>query len=168
MKAGLQDLVPIFNSHRMVQEYVTRYYLPCSRRFNSLCREDFVGSKDLAVWRQKLMIGWQAVSVEDVMSSDDLEMPVGREVEVLARIKLGDLSPEDVIVEAYYGRLDPQGEFAERETVSMEVQDSDGDSHIFRGLIPCRTTGRFGYTVRVMPSHERLENPFAMGLVTWA
>jgi starch phosphorylase len=89
-------------------------------------------------------------------------------VEVLARIKLGDLSPEDVIVEAYYGRLDPQGEFVERETVSMEVQDSDGDSYIFRGLIPCKITGRFGYTVRVMPSHERLENPFAMGLVTWA
>jgi starch phosphorylase len=120
------------------------------------------------MWRQKLMTCWNAVSVEEVVSSDDLEMPVGQEVEVVARVKLGDLLPEDVIVEAYYGRLDHQGEFAGRETVTLEVQDSDGDSYTFRGLIPCRTTGRFGYTVRVMPSHKRLENPFAMGLVTWA
>ncbi len=168
MRAGLRNLVPIFNSHRMVQEYVTRYYLPCSRRFNTLCREDFAGAKDLAAWRQKLMTGWNAVSVEEVVSNDDLEMPVGQEVEVVARVKLGDLSPEDVSVEAYYGRLDHQREFAGRETVPMEVQDSDGDSYTFRGLIPCRTTGRFGYTVRVMPSHKRLENRFAMGLVTWA
>lgn len=114
------------------------------------------------------MISWNEVSVEEVMSSDDMEMPVGREVEVVARVKLGSLSPEDVIVEAYYGRLDHQGEFAGRETVPMEVSDSDGDSHTFRGLIPCLKTGRFGYTVRVMPSHKRLENRFAMGLVTWA
>ncbi len=152
----------------MVQEYVTRYYLPCSRRFNTLCREDFAGSKDLAAWRQKLMTGWNGVSVEEVVSGDDLEMPVGQEVEVVARVKLGDLSPEDVIVEAYYGGLDHQGKFAGRETVPMEVKDSDGDAYTFRGLIPCRTTGRFGYTVRVMPSHKRLENRFAMGLVTWA
>jgi starch phosphorylase len=142
--------------------------LPCSRRFNTLCREDFVGSTDLAAWRQKLMTGWNGVSVEEVISRDDLEMPVGQEVEVLARVKLGDLSPEDVIVEAYYGRLNHKGEFAERETVPMEVQKSDGDKYTFRGLIPCRTTGRFGYTVRVMPSHKRLENRFAMGLVNWA
>jgi starch phosphorylase len=114
------------------------------------------------------MTGWQTVSVEEVMSSDDVEMPVGQEVEVQARVKLGDLMPEDVIVEAYYGRLDHQGEFAERDTVPMEVKDSDGDSYIFRGRIPCRITGHFGCTVRVMPSHKRLENPFAMGLVTWA
>jgi starch phosphorylase len=168
MKAGLRHLVPVFSSHRMVQEYVKRYYLPCSRRFNTLCSDDFTGTKDLAAWRHKLMISWNEVSVEEVMSSDDMEMPVGREVEVVARVKLGSLSPEDVIVEAYYGRLDHQGEFAGRETVPMEVSDSDGDSHTFRGLIPCLKTGRFGYTVRVMPSHKRLENRFAMGLVTWA
>jgi starch phosphorylase len=168
MRAGLQHLAPIFNSHRMVQEYVSRYYLPCSRRFNVLCGEDFAGSKDLAEWRQKLMTGWHEVFVEEVASSEGPEMPVGKYLEVVARVRLGSLEADDVTVDAYYGRLDQHGDFAERETIPLEVAEADNGVHTFRGQIPCRNAGRFGYTVRVTPSQRRLENRFVMGLVTWA
>ncbi|KPK83377.1 MAG: alpha-glucan phosphorylase [Bacteroides sp. SM23_62_1] len=168
MKAGLRYLVPIFNSHRMVQEYMDRYYLPCSKRFNVLSSNDFEGAKDLASWRQKLMTGWAGVSVEKVTSGNGLDMPVGSELEIEAAVKLGTLAPDDVTVEAYYGRLDHNGDFAERETTALEVYDSKDGTYKFKGKIPCLETGRFGYTVRIMPSRNRLENPFIMGLVTWA
>jgi len=168
MRASLQRLVPTFSSHRMVQEYVNRYYLPCSERFNTLCHDDFAGAKELASWRGKLMTGWQEISVEGVSSGESLEMPSGKELEVVARIVLGSLKPEDVTVEAYYGRLDQNGDFAERDTVPLQAEDSADGLCKFRGQIPCQKTGRFGYTVRITPSKEKLENPFAMGLVTWA
>jgi starch phosphorylase len=168
MRAGLRHLVPIFNAHRMVQDYGSRYYLPCSRRFNTLCREDLAGAKDLAAWRQKIMTSWHEVSVKEVTSGDGLEMSVAQELEVRARVRLGSLSPDDATVEVYYGSLDRTGDFEDRETVVMEVVESDGGLHTYLGRIPCQKTGRFGYTVRVMPSHKRLENRFVMGLVTWA
>jgi starch phosphorylase len=168
MRAGLQHLAPIFNSHRMVQEYVNRYYLPCSRRFNDLCRDEFTESKRLAEWRHKLMTSWHEVSVVEVVSANGMEMAVGKKLEVVARVKLGSLSPEDVTVEAYFGHLDQHGDFAERKTISLDVVDSKDGVYNFMGKIPCRETGRFGYTVRVMPSQGKLENRFVMGLVTWA
>jgi len=168
MRAGLRKLVPIYNSHRMVQEYLDRYYLPCSRRFTNLCRDNFAGAIDLASWRQKIMTGWADVSVKDVITADGLEIPVGESLNIEARIQLGSLFPEDVTVEAYYGRLDSQGEFAERDTIALEVMHNEGDVYVFKGAIPCEKSGRFGYTVRIMPSLKRLENRFAMGLVTWA
>jgi starch phosphorylase len=168
MRAGLQRLVPIFNSHRMVQEYVNRYYLPCSERFNTLCHDDFAGAKDLASWVRKLMTGWQEISVGGVSSGESLEMPSGKELEVVARIVLGSLTPEDVTVEAYYGRLDQNGDFSDRETVVLQAKDSADGLYTFRGQIPCQKTGRFGYTIRITPSKEMLENRFAMGLVAWA
>jgi len=168
MRAGLQRLVPIFNSHRMVQEYVSLYYLPCSERFNTLCHDEFAGAKDLASWVRKLMTDWHKISVEEVSSGESLEMPSGKELEVVAKIGLGSLTPEDITVEAYYGRLDQNGDFAERDTVPLQAEDSADGLCMFRGQIPCQKTGRFGYTVRITPSKEKLENPFAMGLVTWA
>lgn len=168
MRAGLRHLVPIFNSHRMVQEYMNRYYLPSSRRFNILCSNNFDGAIDLATWRQKILTGWNEVAVKEMVASDGIEMPVGHSVEVVAHVYLGTLAPEDVTVDAYYGRLDQQGNFAERETVSLEVRDSSDGIFTFQGQIPCAETGRFGYTVRVTPSQKRLENRFIMGLVTWA
>jgi starch phosphorylase len=168
MRAGLQRLVPIFNSHRMVQEYVSLYYRPCSERFNTLCHDDFAGAKDLASWGRKLMTSWQEISVEGVSSGESLEMPSGKKLKVAAKIVLGSLTPEDVTVEAYYGRLDQNGDFAERDTVPLQAEDSADGLYTFRGQIPCQKTGRFGYTVRITPSKEKLENRFSMGLVTWA
>ena len=168
MKAGLRHLAPVFNSHRMAQDYASRYYLPCSRRFSSLCEKSFAGANDLAVWRQKLMTSWQEVVVEEVSSNEGVEIPVGKDLDVEARIRLGSLSPEDVSVEAYFGQLDQYGDFAERETTVLDLVDSTDDIFSFRGKITCLKTGRFGYTVRVMPSKKRLENRFVMGLVTWA
>jgi len=168
MRAGLRQLVPVFNSHRMVQEYTERYYIPCSRRFNTLCRNNFAGARELSVWRQKLMTGWNEVTIEEVVSNDGIELQVGKELAVTARVRLSPLSPDDVTVEAYYGRLKHDGNFAERETFPLKVIESHGDAYTFSGKILCHKTGRFGYTIRITPSRERLENRFIMGLVTWA
>jgi len=168
MRAGLSRLTPIFNSHRMVQEYAERFYLPCSKRFLRLAGDGMAGAKELALWRQKLMTGWQEISVVEVRTSQAQEVPVGESIEVSARLGLGSLSPEDVTVEAYYGRLDANGEFVERETVILEPAGSSDGLYEFNGLVPCRQTGRSGLTVRVTPSRNKLENRFVMGLVAWA
>jgi starch phosphorylase len=152
----------------MVQEYSNRYYLPCSARYQTLCSSDFSGAKELAAWRQKLMTSWHQVSVTGITSRDGLEMSVGKGIDAVARVRLGSLSPEDVTVEAYYGRLNPNGDFLERETVTLEAVDSADGEFTYRGTIPCARTGRYGFTVRITPSHKRLENRFVMGLVTWA
>jgi starch phosphorylase len=168
MKAGLQHLVPIFNSHRMVQEYSYYYYLPCSKRFNYLCENNFQGANELASWRQKLFTEWQGVSVEKVISDDGLDRAVGDSLKIKANVRLGALSPDDVTVDAYYGRLDHNGEFIERETVTLDAKDFSDGVHVFQGEVPCIKPGRFGYTVRVTPSLKKLEKRFVMGLVTWA
>ena len=168
MKAGLRHLVPIFNSHRMVLEYTNRYYLPCSKRFNHLRGRDYREARELAIWRKKLMTSWQEIHIEEIQASDGLEMEIGQPVEVTARVRLGSLDPEDVSVEAYYGRLTPNGEFSDRETVLMNVTENIDGIYTFRGSIPTQATGRFGYTVRVTPSLARLENRFVIDLVAWA
>ena len=168
MRAGLRYLCPIFNSHRMVQEYVNRYYLPCSKRYNTLCDNNFAGAKALAEWRRKLMTSWHEVSVQSLPDIHGLEKTVGEELEVVAQVRLGALSPDDVMVEAYYGGVDQNGDFFERKTVPLAVKDSVEGLYTFSGKIPCSESGRLGYTVRVTPSQEKLENRFIMGLITWA
>ncbi len=168
MKAGLRDLVPVFNSHRMVQEYTDRFYLPCSTRYNRLSSSEYSETKSLASWRQKVMTGWNSVQVQEVLSDEGRDIPIGETLEVTAKVALGELSPEDVTVEAYYGRLDHQGEFRERVTEELLPVSFDQGVHVFKGNVKCSGTGRFGYTVRIMPSNKKLENPFVMGLVAWA
>jgi starch phosphorylase len=169
MRNSIKDLVPKFSSHRMVTEYYERFYRQSSDRYTSLSAQGFKPATIQAAWCNKLMTSWNDVQVLELKSDSGALKTVGQEVAITTKVRLGSLSPEDVTVEAYFGNMDHQGEFTDRETLLLAVSGpSDSDAHIFQGSIRCERPGRFGYTIRVTPSREKLGNPFVLGLVTWA
>jgi hypothetical protein len=51
----------------------------------------------------------------------------------------------------------------------MELQDTpSGGDVLFSAVIPCRTSGTQGLTVRVLPYHADLGHPHETGLIVWA
>ena len=170
MRGGMRDLVPQFSSHRMVLEYYERFYRPSSERFHDLTRDGFAQASEQAAWRQKLMTNWNDLSIAGISSnSDQGTRKVGEEVEFTAQVRMGGLIPEDVTVEAYYGHLDHMGEFIDRSTLPLFPDRDLGDGvWQYKNSATCRHTGKFGYTVRVTPSQNRLANPFVLGLISWA
>ncbi|MDR1395003.1 MAG: alpha-glucan family phosphorylase [Deltaproteobacteria bacterium] len=169
MRNSIKDLVPRFSSHRMVRDYYERFYKQCSVRYNLLTSNNFQVAAEQAAWRNKLMTSWNEVTVSELSGDSQSVKTVGEAVAVQAKVRLGALTPEDVTVEVYYGPMDHQGEFTDRETLGMKpVNKGEEGIWIYEAAVDCRLAGRFGYTVRVTPSREKLGNPFVMGLVTWA
>jgi hypothetical protein len=39
--------------------------------------------------------------------------------------------------------------------------------HVFSGTLACRSSGRQGYAIRVLPGNQDLATPFEPGLITW-
>ena len=170
MRGSIRDLMPKFSSHRMVSDYFERFYKQASHRFRLLTENSFALANEQAQWRNKLMTDWNDLAITNISSTaDQSSRIVGEPIEFYAQVKLGTLNPEDVTVEAYYGRLNHQGEFIDRSTVPLkpEKQLEDG-SWQYVGRVDCHHTGKFGYTVRATPSQKRLANPFVLGLISWA
>ncbi|MDR2422320.1 MAG: alpha-glucan family phosphorylase [Deltaproteobacteria bacterium] len=168
MRASIRDLVPKFSSHRMVRDYFERFYRQCSNRYNHLISNNFQAAAEQAAWRHKLMTSWTDVAILELSGVAGEAKTVGESVDLSAKVRLGGLSPEDVTVEIYYGPMDHQGEFIDREITSMTPTGQDGGIWNYAAKIDCRQAGRFGYTARVTASREKLGNPFVMGLVAWA
>ncbi len=169
MKAAMCHLSPIFNSHRMVQEYTDQFYISASRRYNELSRDEMQGAKGLAQWRDKIMTNWDQIRINRVNVHDGTPVPVSGHLRIGADIFLHQLDAEDVDVDIYFGPLSFKDEFTERETLQMKAADSDGNgNHHFEGEIPCLQTGKYGFTIRVMPSRQKMETPYTTGLVIWA
>jgi starch phosphorylase len=169
MRNSIKDLVPRFSSHRMVTDYYERFYRQSSDRYRALSAQSFTPATEQAAWCSKLMTSWQDIQVFDLASDAGEIKTVGQKVAISVKVRLGALSPDDVTVEAYYGPMDHQGDFTDRETLLMvRAGDAEPGVHVFEGRIGCNRPGRFGYTVRVTPSRGRLGNPFVLGLVTWA
>lgn len=169
MKAAMCHLCPIFNSHRMVQDYANQFYISASRRYNDLSREEMKGAEELALWRQKIMTNWDQIRINRVNVHDGIPVPVSGRLRIGTDIFLSQLDPQDVDVEIYFGPLSLKDEFTERQTVQMKALDSDGNGNYrFEGEIPCLHTGKYGFTIRIMPSRRKMETPYNTGLVIWA
>jgi starch phosphorylase len=167
MKSSMRKLGARFNTHRMVQEYAEFTYLPAHRAGEKLKQSGFTGAKALAAWRSRITEGWPQLSIRMEEVRKEKEVPVGATFGVSVRVNLGRFSPDDVSIEVYHGAMDMAGEIREGGIVRARHDRKDGDADIFLAEIPCKVTGRYGYTARVMPKHPDLVNPFTPLLITW-
>jgi starch phosphorylase len=170
MKASIGALCHFFNTHRMVREYTERFYLPAAARYRRLTADEMAGAETLAAWTTRIRENWSQVRVQEVEAEPLTELQVGSEVRARARVHLGDLTPDDVTVELYLGRVDAGGEIVEAEATPMQfIEPAEEGNYLFEaGAIPCRKSGRHGYTVRVLPHHPDLTTSFLPGLIVWA
>ncbi len=169
MKKSMRTLCPEFNSNRMVEEYTDRCYMGAALNMKNLTADNFQKAKSLVEWTDFLQKNWKEVRIKDICHSQGDEVEVHTDVVIQALVRLGPLSPTDVSVQAYYGHIDDAGNLFDANDVMMNhVEDRGKSSHMFEVKIPCEDTGRFGYTVRILPRHSNLVNPVDTGLICWA
>lgn len=172
IKNSIGRLAPYFNTYRMVREYTEEYYMPAHARFETLTQPDIARGKKFAEWQHRVRQQWSGVRVEKVEVSPR-QVKVGDELTISALVNLGDLTPDDVHVQIYYGRLDSRTQLMAGEALNMDfcrtVNGANGEAmHEFCATITYHTTGKRGLSVRVIPQHEDLADPFQTGLITWA
>ncbi len=168
MKRSLTTLVPVFNTNRMVEEYLERCYLPSHRRFVELSAEGMKAAADLAAWRRRVAQVWNQVRVEGIEAPTGDVLRVGGELPVKVHVNLGGLSPEEVEVQLCHGLLDSMGEIANPRALALRPAGPNGNGRVvYAGQVPCTASGQFGFAVRVLPRHKNLSSLFEPGLVTW-
>jgi glycogen phosphorylase len=168
MKASLQTLCPVFSTDRMVQEYAEHCYIPSLERWEKLDRNGHALAVDLASWKEKIHRLWPQVRIEAIAAERTEEVAVGSQVQVEARVFLGEIPPTEAAVDIYFGVLDSRGSIIGGEIVSLEsaVELSAG-LYRFSGGIECRFCGRHGFMLRVMPKHLELDTVYEPGLLLW-
>ncbi len=167
MKESIAKMAAYFSTQRMVKEYTADYYMPSIHRYAELTEPTIKSGIAYADWLQNVKAKWPQVKVVSVKTTDD-NMVVGNELGVEAIVNLGDLRPDDVSVQLYSGPLTSRGDIIQGEAQNMAVSASSDGTYVFKGSLMYRSSGERGLSVRVLPKHDDLANPFMTGLITWA
>jgi starch phosphorylase len=167
VKHTLASLGPKVLATRMLRDYVVTLYGPAALSARSMAASSFAGARELAAWKLRVLKAWPGVGVDHVESTGVGDSPhVGALLTVRALVDLGELTPPDVVVEVAYGPVDASDSLlspAYLELTGEEVTE-DGRRR-YAGDVPLDRTGAFGYSVRVVPHHERLVTRTELGLV---
>jgi glycogen phosphorylase len=169
MKASIATVCPFVNTHRMVRDYTDHFYLKANERYSALGADGAARARSLACWITRVREAWPAVRIEGVEQGSNGALPVGTSFQARARVRLGRLSSEDVRVELYMGRVNPSGELLEPVSARMHLAGPAGqDTFWFEATAECESSGRHGFTIRVLPDHPDLTAPFLPGVICWA
>lgn len=169
MKSSMTCLCPIFNTTRMVREYYEQYYSPAAKRFFVLHEHEQEKAKKLARWKLSIRENWNRIKILYVKTQPLPQISVGSQVEVEAVVYLGQLMPEDVEVQIYFGPINYEKEIVNATAITMiHKGDMEGDKHVFTGKIHCTGSGKYGYSLRILPRNELLGNPFETRLILWS
>ena len=158
------SLGPQVTASRMVRDYTTALYEPAAASARHLAADGATAAIALADWRRRVDEGWKAVAVTSV-DLDDSGTQAGTTRTVTVTVELGELTVDDVRVEAVHGLLGHDGEFREPVEIAR-LQPAGGG--VFTGEIAIGVAGSYGVSACAFPVHRDLASPFDIGRVAWA
>jgi starch phosphorylase len=174
MKNSMSRLSPVFNTHRMVQQYTEKFYLKAYGNRNKLVADNWQKAKSFTKWKKNLLKNWnnlKFISVNHLVNENELK--IGSEYKVRADIALGNLTNDDVEVQIYYGKLNSvdtaeNNSFETMKCITCKAgKKPENNVYTYEGTLICNTTGEFGYTLRILPKHPLLINKFELGVIKW-
>lgn len=165
-KASIATISPRFNVIRMVSEYVKKFYAPAAahgRRYNN---ENFSTARQVADWKARIRSAWPGVRLHR-LDSPERRLKFGGSVHIEVAVQLNGLSPEDVTIEALFGRPGHKaGGRVRHYPLNFTGNTNNGEALYTLALTP-ELCGKLEYRIRIFPTNASLIHKFETGLMVW-
>ena len=157
-----------YSTARMLVDYTNQLYMPLCN-LTKKYYEDIDNVAEYNSWKKELYMNWKDVKITQVNNLDNITIDAGNNIEVGCEVELPNIDVENVIVEAYYGRILENGVVEDVNIIPMELeeQDEENKKYYFTTKINLTTGGNYGYTFRVMPKHKMLLESANLNLIKW-
>ncbi len=166
-KRSMATIAPRFNAVRMIEQYVSKFYLPASRHWESYSRDGFALAHAVARWKQRVRAAWSMVALRRVGDTPRrLHFGDGARFEVAAN--LNGIDPSDVAVEMVLARIGMFGAEEEISYLQLEpVRALDHGEYLYGIDLSPDWCGKMEYRFRAYPHIAHLTHRFEMGLMCW-
>ncbi len=167
-KRSIATLLPRFNSTRMVNEYVAKFYLPASRQWRRHSEGDYANARRLADWKAHVRACWTNVRIRRLDSAPK-RIAFGGDIGLEVAVYLDGMKPEDIVVELALARhtlVESQRQITHYR-FEADGTLTDQNEHRFVLSLTPEICGKLEYRVRVYPYHELLTHRLGMGMMLW-
>jgi starch phosphorylase len=172
MKESLRSNTWLFSTHRMVQDYTSNMYIKCMLRNDDISSSNYDYVKALSGWKKYIRENWKDVEIRADKSTNGLKnhkLNSGDLATIKTTLFLGNIAPDNVKVEIFYGTLGKNNEILNSKVAEMTVDEQfDSNTYSYSASIMLLDGGEYGYTIRVLPYNKDLTNKFELGLVKWS
>jgi starch phosphorylase len=168
MKSSIMKLGTEYSTNRMVRDYTELFYAKAEYLHASMVKDQCESLKEYHKWNEKLKRNWPTIKFHEIEHPEVDLLKRSEEVNLGVRISLGEIHPDQVKVEVYFGPLNDHGHFKIGEGVEMDLHETNEQVSYFKKTITFSHGGRCGYQFRVLPRHKLLACQFVPHLIAWS
>ena len=157
-----------YSTARMLVDYTTKLYMPLCNLTNEYY-SDLGKVTEFNELKQNLYSNWNDIEITQENNLDNATVDAGNKIKVSCKVKLPNISNENITVQCYCGRILENGTLENISITPMELVEQNDEERIFtyEAKIEMKTGGNYGYTFRVMPKLEMVLDPENLNLVKW-
>lgn len=172
MKNSIQSISPVFNTHRMVKDYVNKLYLPAIKQGEEFSEDNFALANEYSAWCEKMEKLWSQIRLEpdeSINLQKEIILRYNDPIKLRAKIALGEIQPNEVKVQVYliqeFQDILKENKY---EVVEMARKKAlDDQTYLYEASITPSNSGHYKYTIRILPYHKKLSNLTELGLIHW-
>jgi glycogen phosphorylase len=166
-KCSIATISPRFNVIRMVSEYVKKFYGPAGSIGRQYAAHDFAVARQVADWKAKVRHAWPGVRLHRV-DTPERRLKFGGSLQIEIAVQLNQLSADDVVVEALFGRPGRNGGVGRVRHYPLVCSGgNDYGEALYKLTLTPELCGKLEYRIRIYPKHPALTHPFETGLMIW-
>lgn len=158
MKHSIKTNAWRFAAHRMVRDYTLKAYIPAMEGSAAITANNGSQAKEMVNFFDAIEAHWPSVRVSDVVVHGAAHANVGKRIHVTARVDLGSIPADAVVMQIVYGTVNSKGEIVPARTTPMTFLRNEEHGSLFEGSYECNDSGMNGCTVRVVPVHPALRS----------
>ena len=167
-KESMKSMLPRFNSHRMVMDYINKLYLPAIATSGKLQQSgDGIKASQLAGWKANVKKLWTGVSLKQ-LDTIPASIKQGEKLNIRISVDLNGLDSGDIIVECLIGRTTAQEEFIHSICYQLKPVETQHNNDCMYSIdfVP-DMSGLIVYRIRAYPYHPLLCHPLELGRMKW-
>ena len=170
MKESIISTGGKYSTARMVIDYVNKLYMPLC----NLSKQHYKNLEDIAEfdeWKKKVKNSWSRIKIsqEAIDNANNTVIDAGNTINVSCKVKLPNISKENVEVQVYCGQIMENGQLDNISVTNMKLVDEydDVNEYVYQADINLKSGGNYGYTFRALPKHKMLLDPQNLSLINW-
>ena len=167
MKSSIKSVGGIYNTARMLVDYLNKLYIPQINRINDVSNK-IESIQNYLNWESDIKSKWSMVKVIPTSPLNELFVKAGNNIEMKCGVSLNGINPESVTVEVYCGKIDEKGKMINSLYSEMQLAKDLGNSNYeYTTNLSIDDGGSYGYTFRVLPKNDLIINKHDLSLCKW-
>lgn len=169
IKKSISEITPRFTMKRMIDDYISRFYSPLSKRSDMIVADDFAKARELAAWKTNMARNWDNIEAEPVVTThlSGRGLAVGDKTRFTAVVDTKGLVDNNIGIELVIIYRDNRGVEHVSESHEFNLVKTEGSKLYFDLTHTLTKGGQFKCGFRMFPKNVDLPHRMNFCYVRW-